>query len=248
VGSLGIVAIGGVVRACTLQGRELCLGRCVVGPVTALAGVCLHDVARGAHEGGTRLLSSHVRPVSSTATHSPTYLPLHTAQIFRCRARRQSIAPVRATTPLTMPRPPVLAPRGGPGHFSKPEPLWRRVRRGSVSARTLVYCESCARRCGRPGLVLWQRKRPQAGLFSSQCLDVSPPEHLFRCPSCHLELTRPYSNGTLYLDCSAAFFCAIGSTPLRPSVGVCISTSGFPQVLGVTSFIHGTRVLQVYVI
>ena len=49
-----------------------------MGPVTALAGVCLHDV-EGAHEGGKRLLASRLRPVSSKATHPPTYLPLHNA-------------------------------------------------------------------------------------------------------------------------------------------------------------------------
>jgi len=48
-----------------------------VGPVTALAGVCLQDVERGAHEGGKRLLASRLRPVSSKATYPPTYLPLH---------------------------------------------------------------------------------------------------------------------------------------------------------------------------
>ena len=48
-----------------------------MGPVTALAGVCLQDV-EGAHEGGKRLLASRLRPVSSKATHPPTYLPLHT--------------------------------------------------------------------------------------------------------------------------------------------------------------------------
>jgi len=48
-----------------------------VGPVTALAGVCLQDVERGAHEEGNRLLASRLRPVSSKATHPPTYLPLH---------------------------------------------------------------------------------------------------------------------------------------------------------------------------
>ena len=47
-----------------------------MGPVTALAGVCLQDV-EGAHEGGKRLLASRLRPVSSKATHPPTYLPLH---------------------------------------------------------------------------------------------------------------------------------------------------------------------------
>jgi len=78
VGSLRGVAICGVVRACTLQGRELCLERCVMGPLTALAGVCLQDVERGAHEGGKRLLDSRLRPVSSKATHPPTYPPLHT--------------------------------------------------------------------------------------------------------------------------------------------------------------------------
>ena len=48
-----------------------------MGPVTALAGVCLQDVERGAHEGGKRLLASRLRLVSSKATHPPTYLPLH---------------------------------------------------------------------------------------------------------------------------------------------------------------------------
>jgi len=45
------VAVSGLVNACTLQWRKLCLGRCVVGPVTALAVVCLQDVGRGAHGG-----------------------------------------------------------------------------------------------------------------------------------------------------------------------------------------------------
>jgi len=49
-----------------------------VGPVTPLAGVCLQDVERGAHEGGKGPLASRLRPVSSKATHPPTYLPLHT--------------------------------------------------------------------------------------------------------------------------------------------------------------------------
>jgi len=48
-----------------------------VGPVTALAGVCLQDVESGAHEGGKRLLAWRLRPVSSKATHPPSYLPLH---------------------------------------------------------------------------------------------------------------------------------------------------------------------------
>ena len=48
-----------------------------MGPVTALAGVCLQDVERGAHEGGKRPLASRLRPVSSKATHPPTSLPLH---------------------------------------------------------------------------------------------------------------------------------------------------------------------------
>jgi len=50
-----------------------------VGPVTALAGVCLQDVDRGAHEGGKRPLASRLRPVSSKATHPRTHLPLHSA-------------------------------------------------------------------------------------------------------------------------------------------------------------------------
>ena len=45
------VALSGEVQACTLQGRELYLGRSVVGPVTALAGVCPQDLEKGAHEG-----------------------------------------------------------------------------------------------------------------------------------------------------------------------------------------------------
>ena len=49
-----------------------------MGPVTALAGVCLQDIERGAHEGGKRLLASRLRPVSSKSTQPPTYLPLHT--------------------------------------------------------------------------------------------------------------------------------------------------------------------------
>ena len=50
-----------------------------MGPVTALAGACLQDVERGAHEGGKRPLASRLRRVSSKAMHPPTYLPLHTA-------------------------------------------------------------------------------------------------------------------------------------------------------------------------
>jgi len=46
------VAIFGVVRACTPQARERCLEMCVVGPVIALAGVCLQEVERWAHGGG----------------------------------------------------------------------------------------------------------------------------------------------------------------------------------------------------
>jgi len=49
-----------------------------VGPVTALAGVCLKDIERGAHEGGKGPLASRLSPVSSNATHPPTFLPLHT--------------------------------------------------------------------------------------------------------------------------------------------------------------------------
>jgi len=48
-----------------------------VGPVTALEGVCLQDVERGAHEGGKRPLASRLRAVSSKATHPPTYLSPH---------------------------------------------------------------------------------------------------------------------------------------------------------------------------
>jgi len=93
VGSLRDVAICGVVRACTLQGRELCLGRWVVGPVTALAGGCLQDVERGAHEGGKGLLASCLRPVSSKATHPPTYVPLHTFKVTPAFPRRVNSSP-----------------------------------------------------------------------------------------------------------------------------------------------------------
>ena len=48
-----------------------------MGPVTALAGVCLQDVERGAHGGGKRLLAPRLRTVSSKAAHPPTSLPLH---------------------------------------------------------------------------------------------------------------------------------------------------------------------------
>ena len=58
-----------------------------MGPVTALAGVCLQDV-EGAHEGGKRLLASRLRPVSRKATHPPTYLPLHKT---RKRTRKDEI-------------------------------------------------------------------------------------------------------------------------------------------------------------
>jgi len=61
-----------------------------VGPVTALAGVCLQDVERGAHEGGKRPLASRLRPVSSKATQPPTYLPLHRVHLVRERPVRMS--------------------------------------------------------------------------------------------------------------------------------------------------------------
>jgi len=80
VDSFRCFASCGVVRACTLQGRELCLGRCDVGPVTALAGVCLQNLERGAHEGCKRLLASRLRQVLGKATHPPTYLPLHSCR------------------------------------------------------------------------------------------------------------------------------------------------------------------------
>jgi len=41
----------GVVRACALRAREHCRGRCVVGFVTAWAGVCLKDAERGSYGG-----------------------------------------------------------------------------------------------------------------------------------------------------------------------------------------------------
>jgi len=59
-----------------------------VGPVTALAGVCVQDV-EGAHEGGKRLLASRLRPVSSKATHPPTYLPLHKLLSAACNCSAQ---------------------------------------------------------------------------------------------------------------------------------------------------------------
>jgi len=39
--------------------------------------VRVQNVERGAHEGGKRLLAWRLRPVSSKATHPPTYLPHH---------------------------------------------------------------------------------------------------------------------------------------------------------------------------
>ena len=70
MGSLRSVEICGVVRASTLQGRKLCLVRCAVGSVTALAGVCLQEVEREAKGGGKRLLALRLRPDLRKATHT----------------------------------------------------------------------------------------------------------------------------------------------------------------------------------
>ena len=67
MGSSRGVAICGVVRACTLQGREHC----------ASGGVLRQNVAREAHGGFKSLLASRLRPLSSKATHPPNYPSLH---------------------------------------------------------------------------------------------------------------------------------------------------------------------------
>jgi len=67
VGSSRGVAICGVVRACTLQGREHCAG----------GGVRRQNVAREAHGGFKSLLASRLRPLSSKATHPPNDRSLH---------------------------------------------------------------------------------------------------------------------------------------------------------------------------
>lgn len=51
VGSSRGVEICELVRACTLQGSEFCLWRCVMVPVTALAESYVQNVERGAHGG-----------------------------------------------------------------------------------------------------------------------------------------------------------------------------------------------------
>ena len=99
-----------------------------MGPVTALAGVCLQDVERGAHEGGKRPLASRLRPVSSKATHPPTYLPLH-----RRRALRAAQPP---PTPHLR-----LAPRSGEPRAAAAAPAMARGLAGrapSVGGRTDV--------------------------------------------------------------------------------------------------------------
>ena len=52
-----------------------------MGPVTALVGVCLEDVERGAHKGGKRLLASRLRHFSSKTMHPPNYLPVHSSRV-----------------------------------------------------------------------------------------------------------------------------------------------------------------------
>ena len=81
---------------------------------------------------------------------------------------------------------------------------------------TCPDCENCARCCGRLGLVLWQRKRPSAGLFLKQFLDMSPPVRLWRCPQCHLQWTRRYLNGIRSPDCCAAFVYATRAVFMVP--------------------------------
>jgi len=73
VGSSRGVAICGVVRACTLQGREHCAG----------GGVRRQNVAREAHGGFKSLLASRLRPLSSKATHPPNYRSLHRQRLAR---------------------------------------------------------------------------------------------------------------------------------------------------------------------
>jgi len=67
VGSSRGVAICGVVRACTLQGREHCAG----------GRVRLQNVAREAHGGVKSLLALRRKPLSSKATHPPNDRSLH---------------------------------------------------------------------------------------------------------------------------------------------------------------------------
>jgi len=67
VGSSRGVAISGVLRACTLQVREHCAG----------GGALRQNVARDAHGGFTNLQASLLRPLSSKATHPPSYRSLH---------------------------------------------------------------------------------------------------------------------------------------------------------------------------
>ena len=81
-----------------------------MGPVTALAGVCLQYV-EGAHEGGKRLLASRLRPVSSKATHPPTYLPLHTV----------GLSPGAAATSGSLPLPACGGGDAG-GHYARRAP------------------------------------------------------------------------------------------------------------------------------
>jgi len=117
-----------------------------------LAGVCLQDVERGAHEGGKRPLASRLRPVSSKATHPPTYLPLHRGPRSRpCRSggrscgrlrgrrergRRRCVsggAPVGGVGGADALRPPPHHPHMGPsgshdGFSGQPPPLTKRLR------------------------------------------------------------------------------------------------------------------------
>jgi len=67
VGSSRGIAICGVVRACTLQGRTHCAG----------GGARRQNVAREAHRRFKSLLASRLRPLSSKVTHPPNYRSLH---------------------------------------------------------------------------------------------------------------------------------------------------------------------------
>ena len=125
-----------------------------MGPVTALAGVCLQDVERGAHEGGKRPLVSRLRPVSSKATHPPTYLPLHRMP-QRGVAQRQAVplaapaAPPRAPAPAASPCGP--SPRGTAFSHAVPRGSAPHLRRsGRRGGRRSSHVWRGWRRAGRP--------------------------------------------------------------------------------------------------
>ena len=61
--------------------REILVGSltgvAICGPCHCVRGGVPPGREREAHEGGKRLLALRLRPISSKATHPPTYLPLH---------------------------------------------------------------------------------------------------------------------------------------------------------------------------